>query len=80
MRSDNLKKHMKKHEGENEDNIMTKCLHDVGRYDNIVTKGENDQKTENNVTTNEEQISCKDEELEERVFAMERFNLKIDLG
>ena len=80
MRSDNLKKHMKKHEGENEDNIMTKGLHDVGRYDNIVTKGENDQKTENNVTTNEEQISCKDEELEERVFAMERFNLKIDLG
>merc|ERR1711954_390801 len=59
---------------------MTKGLHDVGRYDNIVTKGENDQKRENNVKTNEEQGSCKDEELEERVFAMERFNLKIDLG
>ena len=33
MRSENLKKHMKKHEGENEDNIMTKGLHYVGRYD-----------------------------------------------
>ena len=36
MRSDNLKKHMKKHEGENEDNIMTKGLNDVGTDDNIV--------------------------------------------
>ena len=81
MRSDNLKKHMKKHEGENEDNIMTEGLHYVGRYDNIVTKGENDQKTENNVTTNEEQISCTDGELEKRESAeMEEFNRKIELG
>ena len=80
MRSDNLKKHMKKHEGENEDNIVTKGLNDVGTDDNIVTKGLHDGKTEDNVANNEEQISCKDEELEKRVFAMEAFNLKIDLG
>ena len=51
MRSDNLKKHMKKHEGENEDNIMTKGLHDVGTDDNFVTTGFHDGKTENNVVT-----------------------------
>merc|ERR1711954_24510 len=80
MRSDNLKKHIKKNQGENEDNIVTKGVHDVGTDDNIVTKGVLDGKTEDNVANNEEQISCKDEELEKRVFAMEALNLKIDLG
>ena len=80
MRSDYLKKHMKKHERGNDDNIVTKGVHDVGTDDNIVTMGQNDGKTEDNAANNEEQISCKDEELEKRVFAMEAFNLKIDLG
>ena len=53
MRGDNLKKHMKKHERGNEDNVAT----------------------------NEEQISCTDEELEKRVSAkMKEFNRKIELG
>ena len=53
MRGDNLKKHMKKHERGNEDNVAT----------------------------NEDQISCTDEELEKRVSAkMKEFNRKIELG
>ena len=67
MRSDYLKKHMKKHERGNDDNIITKGVHDG--------------KTENNVTTNGENIRYTDEELEKRVFAqMEEFNRKIELG
>ena len=45
MRSDKLKSHTKRHEGENEDNIVTKGVHGVGTDDNIVTKGLNDGKT-----------------------------------
>merc|ERR1712025_414381 len=53
MRGDNLKKHMKKHERGNEDNVAT----------------------------NEDQISCTDEELEKSVSAkMKEFNRKIELG
>ena len=53
MRGDNLKKHMKKHERGNEDNVAT----------------------------NEDQISCIDEELEKSVSAkMKEFNRKIELG
>ena len=53
MRGDNLKKHMKKHERGNEDNVAT----------------------------NEEQISCTDEELKKKVSAkMKEFNRKIELG
>ena len=53
MRSDVLKRHMKRHERENEDNVVTRWLY----YG----------KTEDNVANNEEQISCtndSDEELE----------------
>merc|ERR1711954_26586 len=49
--------------------------------DNVVTKGVHDGKTGDNIGTNEEQISCIDEELEKRVSAkMEEFNRKIELG
>ena len=95
MRSDNLKKHMKKHEGENEDNIVTndgldgktednivtKGVHDGETEDNIVTKDVLDGKTEDNILTNEEQISCTDEELENEVININKeFNRKIELG
>ena len=52
MRSDKLKSHTKRHEGENEDIIVTKGVHDVGTDDNIVTKGLHDGKAEDNVETN----------------------------
>ena len=39
MRSDYLKKHMKKHERGNDDNIITKGVHDGKTEDSIVTKG-----------------------------------------
>ena len=75
MRGDNLKKHMKKHERGNDDNIITKGvndwktediivtkeLHDGKTEDNIVTKELHDGKTENNVTTNGEHIRYTDE-------------------
>ena len=75
MRSDYLKKHMKKHERGNDDNIITKGvndwktediivtkeLHDGKTEDNIVTKELHDGKTENNVTTNGEHIRYTDE-------------------
>ena len=81
MRSDNLKRHIKKHQGENEDNIVTKGVHDVGTDDNIVTKGLHDEKRENNVANNEEQKSCTDEELENEVININKeFNRKIELG
>ena len=84
MRGDNLKKHMKKHQGENEDNIVTKGLHDVGTDDNIVTKGLHYEKTENNVTTNGENIRYADEKfiaVKKRVFAeLEEFDRKMELG
>ena len=55
--------------------------HDVKTEDNVVTKGVHDVKTEDNIGTNEEQISCIDEELEKRVSAkMKEFNRKIELG
>ena len=54
MRGDNLKKHMKKYQGGNEDNIVTKGLHDVGTDDNIVTKGLHYGKIKDNVAINEE--------------------------
>ena len=67
MRGDILKRHMKKHDGKTEDNILT--------------KGSHDGKTEDNVGTNEEQISCTDEELEKRGSPkMKEFNRKIELG
>ena len=67
MRGDKLKKHMKKHDVKTEDNVVTKGVHDV--------------KTEDNIGTNEEQISCIDEELEKRVSdKMKEFNRKIELG
>ena len=84
MRGDNLKKHMKKHQGENEDNIVTKGLHDVKTDDNIVTKGLHYEKTENNVTTNGENIRYAEEKfiaVEKRVSTkMEEFDRKIELG
>merc|ERR1711954_169775 len=58
MRSDNLKRHMKKHDGKTEKDIVTKGLHDG--------------KTEDNVANNKEQTICtsySDEKLEERVSA-----------
>ena len=67
MRGDNLMKHKKKHDVKTEDNVVTKGVHDV--------------KTGDNIGTNEEQISCIDEELEKRVSAkMKEFNRKIELG
>ena len=84
MRSDNLKKHMKKHEGENEDNIMTKGLDDVGTDDNIVNNGLDDGKIENNVKNNQEKIRYTEEQyitLEKEVFAdCKEFDRKIELG
>ena len=75
MRSDYLKKHMKKHERGNDDNIITKGvndwktediiltkeLHDGKTGDNIVTKELADGKTENNIVTNGEHIRYTDE-------------------
>ena len=75
MRSDYLKKHMKKHERGNDDNIITKGvndwktediivtkeLHDGKTGDNIVTKELADGKTENDIVTNGEHIRYKDE-------------------
>ena len=70
MRGDNLKKHMKRHERENEDNVVTKGLHD--------------RKTEDNAATNEEQISCTSERfmgLEKILHAKNKeFNRKIEMG
>ena len=75
---------MKKHQGENEDNIVTKGLHDVKTDDNIVTKGLHYEKTENNVTTNGENIRYAEEKIiavEKRVFAeLEEFDRKMELG
>ena len=53
MRSDYLKKHMKKHERGNEYNVVTNGLHDGKTDNNIVTKGLHDGKTEDK----DEQIS-----------------------
>ena len=75
MISDYLKKHMKKHERGNDDNIITKGvndwktediiltkeLHDGKTGDNIVTKELADGKTENNIVTNGEHIRYTDE-------------------
>ena len=84
MRSDNLKKHMKKHERGNDDNIITKGLDDVGTDDNIVTKELDDEKTQNNVKTEMVQKSCTSENfmgLEKEVLAdWKEFNRKIELG
>ena len=67
MRGDHLKRHMKKHDVKTEDNDVTKGLHDG--------------KTEDNIGTNEEQISCIDEELEKSVSAqMDEFDRKMELG
>ena len=67
IQSDKLKSHKKKHEGENEDNIVTKGVHDV--------------KTAINVVTNREQKSWTDEELEKRVITINKeFNRNIELG
>merc|ERR1711954_342530 len=67
MRSDNLKKHMKKHERGNEDNVATKGMHDGKIGDNVATKGQ--------------QISCIEEELENEVININKeFNRKIELG
>ena len=83
MRGDHLKRHMKKHDGKTEDNIVTKGLHDGKTEDNVVTKGLHDEKTEDNVANNEEQKSCTSEKfmgLEKEVLAeMEEFNRKIEL-
>ena len=69
MRGDNLKKHMKKHDGKTEDNIVTKGLHDG--------------KTEDKVVTNGQQISYTHEKciaVQKRVFAeLEEFNRKMEL-
>ena len=84
MRSDYLKKHMKKHERGNDDNIITKGLDDVGTDDNIVTKELDDEKTQNNVKTEMVQKSCTSENfmgLEKEVLAdWKEFNRKIELG
>ena len=67
MRGDHLKRHMKKHDVKTEDNDVTKGLHDG--------------KTEDDIGTNEEQISCIDEELEKSVSAqMDEFDRKMELG
>ena len=70
MRSDNLKKHMKRHERGNEDNFITRELYDG--------------KTEDNVATKEQKISLTsvtDEDLAKRVLAqIKEFNRKIKLG
>ena len=55
--------------------------HDVKTEDNFLSKGLHDWKTEENIGTNEEQISCTDEELKKKVCAkMKEFNRKIELG
>ena len=70
MRGDVLKRHMKKHERGNHDNIITKELHDG--------------KTENNVVTKQQQIRYTEEQyiaLKNEVYAeMEEFDRKIELG
>ena len=70
MRSNNLERHIKKHERKTEDNIITKGLHDG--------------KTEDNVANNEEQISCTSERfmgLEKILHAKNKeFNRKIEMG
>ena len=70
MRGDVLKRHMKKHERGNDDNIITKELHDG--------------KTENNVVTKQQQIRYTEEQyiaLKNEVYVeMEEFNRKIELG
>ena len=49
MRSDNLKKHMKKHGRGNEEIFITRGLYDGKTEDNVVTKGLHDGKTEDYV-------------------------------
>ena len=67
MRGDTLKTHMKRHERGNEDNIITKSVHDG--------------KTEDNVVTNGQQISCTLEQLQKRVSAqMKEFDRMMELG
>ena len=75
MRGDVLKRHMKKHERGNDDNIITKGLddgktediiltkelNDGKKGDNIVTKELADEKTENNIVSNGEHIRYTDE-------------------
>ena len=39
MRSDKLKTHMKRHERGNEDNMVSKGVHDGKTENNVVTKG-----------------------------------------
>ena len=84
MRGDNLMKHMKRPQRENEDNVVTKGLHYVGKDDNIVTKELDDEKTENNITTNGENIRYAEEKfiaVEKRVSTqMEEFDRKMKLG
>ena len=38
MRGDHLKRHMKRHERENEDNFVTRGLYDGKTEDNVTTK------------------------------------------
>ena len=70
MRSNNLERHIKKHERKTEDNIITKGLHDGKTEDNVVTKQQQIRYTE------EQYIALKNEVYAE----MEEFDRKIELG
>ena len=70
MRSDNLKKHMKKHERGNDDNIVTKGVHDGKTEDNIVTKGPQIRYTEEQYIALKKKVTAQ----------MEEFDRKMELG
>ena len=70
MRGNHLKRHMKRHERENEDNIVTKGLHDGKTEDNVATKADQKSYTTENFMR-----------LENEVLAdWKEFNRRIELG
>ena len=70
MRSDNFKRHMKKHDGKTEDNIVTKGLHDGKTEDNILTKGPQIRYTDEQFIALKKKVSAQ----------MDEFDRKMELG
>ena len=84
MRSDKLKKHMKKHDVKTEDDVVNKELDEGENQDNIVTKRLDDVGTDDNILTKRPQIRYTEEQyiaLKKKVSAqMEEFDRKMELG
>ena len=78
MRSDKLKKHMKKHERGNDDNIVTKGVYDGKTEDNIVTKGPQIRYTEEQFIALKKKVSAQMEEFDIMIKLEQKLKLTVD--